>query len=81
MATVRNGLAMCPTHHRAYDQDVLLVSESYCVEIERGRLEHVESPPTVKMVLDYDGKTICLPKDERLRPAAEFLKRKGTVAA
>ena len=25
MATVTNGLAMCPTHHRAYDQDVLLV--------------------------------------------------------
>jgi putative restriction endonuclease len=80
-ATVTNGLAMCPTHHRAYDQDVLLVHESYRVEVRRDRLEHAESAPTAKMLLDYDGKTIWLPKDERSRPAPEFLRRKIELVA
>jgi putative restriction endonuclease len=81
IATVKNGLAMCPTHHRAYDQDVLLVSESYRVEVRRDRLEHVESPPTATMLLNYDGKTIWLPRDEALRPSLEFLRRKLELVA
>jgi putative restriction endonuclease len=72
---------MCPTHHRAYDQDLLLVHESYRIEVRRERLEHAESPPTAKMLLDYDGKTIWLPKDERSRPAPEFLRRKIELVA
>lgn len=34
------------------------------------------SPLTAKTLLDYDGKTIWMPKDEALRPATEFLRRK-----
>jgi putative restriction endonuclease len=81
IATVTNGLAMCPTHHRAYDQNVLLVRETYRVEVRRDRLDHVDSAPTVKMLLDFDGKTIWLPKDDALRPAPEFLRKKIEFAA
>jgi len=44
--TVRNGLAMCPTHHRAYDKDILLVTERYRVEVRDGRLDHVGDDAT-----------------------------------
>ncbi len=61
VATVTNGLAMCPTHHRAYDQDVLLVTESYRVEVRRDRLDHPDAAPTTKMLLDYDWEPLlCL---------------------
>jgi putative restriction endonuclease len=81
VATVTNGLAMCPTHHRAYDQDLLLVGETYRVEVRRPRLEHLESEATVRTLLDFEGKTIWLPKDEALRPAREFLKKRVEFAA
>lgn len=80
IATVKNGLAMCPTHHRAYDQDVLLVRENYRVEVRRDRLEHADSASTAKMLLDYEGKTIWLPRDEAFRPGAVFLKQRAAVA-
>jgi putative restriction endonuclease len=46
VAWVRNGLAMCPTHHRAYDQNLLVVTESYRVEVRDHRLGHVGSEAT-----------------------------------
>lgn len=78
---VRNGLAMCPTHHRAYDQNILLVTEQYRVEVQRERLVHQESEATARMVLDFHGRTIWLPKEEHLRPDPEFLRRKIELAA
>lgn len=81
VATVTNGLAMCPTHHRAYDQDLLAVAEDYRVQVRRHALDYIESVATMRTLLDFDGKTIWLPKDERLRPAPEFLRRKNEAAA
>jgi putative restriction endonuclease len=60
---------------------VLLVIESYRVEVRRDRLDHADSAPTAKMLLAYEGKTIWLPKEEALRPAAEFLRRKIELVA
>lgn len=79
--TVRNGLSMCPTHHRAYDQSVVLVDENYRVEIRRDRLEHIGSEATARTLLDFEGQTIWLPKDERLRPDPSFLRTKIKLAA
>ncbi|MDC0743229.1 HNH endonuclease [Polyangium mundeleinium] len=78
---VRNGLAMCPTHHRAYDQNLVLVTEQYRVEVQRDRLYHAESEATARMILDFDGREILLPKQEHLRPDPEFLRRKIVLAA
>jgi hypothetical protein len=33
------------------------------------------------MLLNYDGKTIWLPRDEALRPSLEFLRRKLELVA
>lgn len=79
--TVRNGLAMCPTHHRAYDQSMVLVGEDFRVKVQREKLEHLGTDATNRMLVDFDGKTIWLPKDEASRPAREFLRRKIEFAA
>jgi len=81
VAEVRNGLAMCPTHHRAYDQNILLVTEQYQVEVRRDRLRHPDSPQTARMLLDFDKRKIWLPQEEHLRPAPEFLRRKIELVA
>ena len=73
---VRNGLAMCPTHHRAYDQDFLTITEQYRVVVQRDRLRDLHSAATARMLLDFDQRTIVLPRDRGSWPAEEFLRRR-----
>jgi hypothetical protein len=40
-----------------------------------------ERPASARMLVDFDGKTIWLPKHEADRPAAEFLRKKRELAA
>jgi putative restriction endonuclease len=79
--TVRNGLAMCPTHHRAYDQSIVLIGEDFRVKVRRDKLEHLGTDATNRVLVDYHDKLIWLPKDEARRPAPEFLRRKAEFAA
>jgi putative restriction endonuclease len=79
--TVRNGLAMCPTHHRAYDQSILLVTERYRIEVQRGRLEHLASPATQRALLDFHGQELHLPKRTELQPDALLLRKRCEFAA
>jgi putative restriction endonuclease len=81
LATVTNGMSMCPTHHRAFDKDLLLVNPEYRVQIARDRLEQAASDATARMLLDFDGREVHLPKALELRPRAEFLRRKIELAA
>ena len=81
VAWVRNGLAMCPTHHRAYDQNILVVTENYRVEVREDRLGHVGSEATRRMLLDYHGREIVRPKDEQFWPEPGLLRRKIELAA
>ncbi|KYG10918.1 hypothetical protein BE21_09515 [Sorangium cellulosum] len=79
--TIRNGLAMCPTHHRAYDQAILLVTEDYRVEVRGDRLAHGDSDATRRTLLDFHGRALWLPKEEALRPDPELLRKKLELAA
>ncbi len=81
VADVRNGLAMCPTHHRAYDQDFLSITEQYKINVDRKRLRHAQSPTTARMLLDFDQRTIVLPRDRDMWPAPEFLRRRVGLGA
>lgn len=78
---VRNGLAMCPTHHRAFDQDFLTITEQYKVVVQRERLRHLHSAATARMLLDFDQRTIVLPRDRGSWPAPEFLRRRVELGA
>lgn len=79
--TVRNGLAMCPTHHRAYDRQILLVDDNYKIQVRRERLEHLGVEATARTLLDFDDKKIWLPKNEELRPDPRFLLQKMSLVA
>lgn len=80
IATVRNGMAMCPTHHRAYDRDVLLVDPDYRVRIRGDRLDDPRGEPTRQVLLAFEGRRISLPADERYRPDPELLRAKLELA-
>lgn len=73
LATVTNGMAMCPTHHRAFDQHIVTVTDDYRVVVNRSRLAHAESEPTARALLDYHDRELALPRDPQRRPSTEFL--------
>jgi putative restriction endonuclease len=79
--TIRNGLAMCPTHHRAYDRGILLVHEDYRTEVRSDRLDAITSSTTQRMLLDYDGRQIGLPKNEGHWPDPLLLRKKLELVA
>lgn len=80
VANVTNGMAMCPTHHRAFDRHLLLVAPDYKVHIQRDLLTDAKSDATARVLLEFDGKGINLPRDPRYRPNPEFLKAKWILA-
>ncbi len=64
---VREGLALCATHHRAFDAHILRYDDDYLV--------HVELPDRMPvgdgeraMLLAFEGKKLELPLDEELWP-------------
>lgn len=49
--------------------------------MRRDRLTQIDEQPTVKMLLEYHGKEILLPRDEQKRPSPAFLRKKIELAA
>lgn len=72
---------MCPTHHRAYDQNLVQIADDYRVVVQRDRLEHVGSSATNTALVAFDGRRIALPREVRYRPGLEFLRPKRRIAA
>lgn len=63
---VSEGIALCATHHRAFDAGILRYDEDYAVRIDlpddaRGEGEQ-------SMLLAFEGRKLALPSDERLWP-------------
>lgn len=74
---VRNGLTLAPTYHRAYDQGLIYLDESYVM-----RINPVKEAALITFGLDAGlphfkaalGK-IHLPQDRRQRPDVDFIHR------
>lgn len=66
--TIKNGIALCRTHHWAFDNGWFTVSDDYTVHI-RGE----PSQPGYEALEQYDGTHLKLPKDESLWPARYYL--------
>ncbi|WP_437331897.1 HNH endonuclease [Sorangium sp. So ce394] len=79
--TIRNGRPMCATHHRAYDQEILLVTENYRVEVRGDGLVRGDSDATRRTLRDFHGRSLWLLREEGLRPDAELLRKKIELAA
>ncbi len=72
LAAVRNGLALCTIHHRAYDHDLVGVSADYRVHVAR-RLLDEDDGPMLDLLKRAHGVSIELPRSARSRPDRERL--------
>lgn len=72
IAAVRNGLALCTIHHRAYDHDLVGISPDYRVHVAR-RLLDDEDGPMLDLLKGAHGVAIDLPSSLRSRPDRELL--------
>ena len=72
VAAVRNGLAFCSIHHRAFDQDLVGVSPDYEVQVAR-RLLDDEDGPMLDLLKGFHGRTIELPRSTGSRPDRTLL--------
>jgi putative restriction endonuclease len=62
---VSDGIALCATHHRAFDANILRFDDDYTIRID---LPGEAGAGEQAMLLAYQGKTLALPSDERLWP-------------
>lgn len=73
---VRNGMAMCPTHHRAFDRGIVDIAESFRIRVRRERLSRLDEESTARALLDFDEREIWLPRHEQARPDPELLRKR-----
>ncbi len=66
---VNEGLALCATHHRAFDAHILRYDSDYRVHIELPE-RYSAGEGERAMLLAFDGKKLELPADEELWPVA-----------
>jgi putative restriction endonuclease len=64
---VNEGLALCATHHRAFDAEILRYDDDYRVQIELPRGTRVGEGEE-SMLLAFDGRRLALPSNEGLWP-------------
>jgi putative restriction endonuclease len=75
--SVWNGLAACPTHHRAFDDHLLEVDETYRMSVNDQLLEARSGTAFDRETLLHGvGAQIRLPPDERLRPSPRLLRER-----
>ena len=65
---IRNGIALCGTHHRAFGAGILTFDEEYVIHIHLDRRSVGDGERN--MLLAYDGRRLNLPSDESLWPAS-----------
>jgi len=61
----RNGLALCPLHHWAFDAGMLAVTDAYEVKVH----SYAEDLPADENFLALKGRALRLPEDHRIHPA------------
>ena len=65
--SINEGLAVCATHHRAFDAHILRYDSNYCVRIDLpDRFSAAQGERD--MLLAFEGKRLELPEDEELWP-------------
>lgn len=61
----RNGLALCPLHHWAFDQGMVTVTERFAVKLH----PFADELPADQGFLALGGREMRLPTDQRIHPA------------
>ncbi|MGA2705544.1 MAG: HNH endonuclease [Isosphaeraceae bacterium] len=70
----RNGLALCKNAHWLFDNGLWSLTDDYRVVVARGRFEEECLDPGTKGLLDYEGASIHLPRDQSKWPALPNLR-------
>ena len=63
--TISNGLALCPTLHRAFDRHLIAIDDDYRVVISKSFIERSDSPYSIRQ---FDGCHVHLPANHRFYP-------------
>jgi putative restriction endonuclease len=58
----------------------VLVTEDYRIEVRRDRLEHADGEATQRLILDFHGRPIRLPNEERFWPDSALLRGRMEAA-
>jgi putative restriction endonuclease len=75
---VRNGLALSPTYHRAFDAGLIYLDDHHFMRLNEGQLhvlEHVDLVGGIELFRAPLGQQIFLPPDPNQRPSADFIRR------
>ena len=62
---IRNGLALCKTHHWLFDKGLMAVDEHYRVEVSKS----IELEAPKKAVSQFKGRDIILPEETERYPS------------
>ena len=66
--TIRNGLALCRTHHWVFDNGWFTITDDYTIKV-RGD----SSTPGYEQIQQYNGEQLILPDDRSTWPAQHYL--------
>ncbi len=77
---ITNGLALCPTHHRAYDRGILGIDPEYSIFVNETKLTELRSAGFGGGEEDFRrwsrvGERIYLPTEPSMRPSPDYLRR------
>ncbi|GBD12576.1 hypothetical protein HRbin24_00585 [bacterium HR24] len=76
---VRNGLCLCPLHHRAFDAGLLLVYPDYHIRVNRQHLANLRREGVSQgeeSMSELECNTIWVPERPEERPAREYLHKR-----
>ena len=74
---VRNGIALSPTYHRAFDAGLIYLDESAAMRLNEGRLAALRAIDLVSGLEAFRAPLgrIFVPPDPAQRPAPELIRR------
>lgn len=75
---IRNGIALSPTYHRAFDAGLIYLNEEHKMQLNDGQAHVLERMDLAGGLADFKatlGQTIFLPPDANQRPSIDFIRR------
>ena len=76
--SVRNGIALSPTYHRAYDRGLIFLDEQYCFRLNEqraGELERLHLAGGMEQIVAPLDKRMIMPVNAEWRPALRYVRR------
>lgn len=68
--SIKNGIALCPTMHRAFDSGMIAISDNYTVMVN----SKVKDYSPDNLFTELDKRTIILPDNPDFYPSIDYLR-------